>query len=668
MAWPAAASSAELRDKIKTSKVLCVGAGGIGCELLKTLVLTGFEDIELIDMDTIETSNLNRQFLFRRKHVGQSKAKVAAEAVQRFRPNARILAHQGNVKDAAFGLDFFRRFKIVLNGLDNVEARRHVNRLCLAARVPLIESGTTGYLGQVTVHLRMRGAAGQVTAATECYECKPAPMVKSFPVCTIRNTPDKPIHCIVWAKDLLFARLFGRLEGATDLDEGAEGAAGAAQGDAALGSSGREADGAPGPSGEESPAAEDLSEFLAAEGENPSGYAARIFRRVFCADIESVLKMDKLWKNRKPPMPLRLGELLPEAGSAASGRASGGGADGGGEASACEALGMTDAHRLWSVEDNAQVFLESVRLFMSQRRAEVGAAVFDKDDALAVEFVAAASNLRSAAYGIPMQTLFAAKGMAGNIIHAIATTNAIVGGLIVVEALKILAGQPDKCKVTYVLEHQSSKRLLATMPPDGPSRGCAVCGTAQLRLAINTRTATLSHLVSQVLKKRLAMNEPTIMACGFMYEEGEGLQDDEVAANAALLPRVLADLPGGGLGHGVLAVVRDQSQDVTLQLLIEHQEEWDEEMQPDGFTVDGAAPAPAAAANGDAAAGPSGADAAEEDDDDDLVVVVEPHAADAKRKRAATDEAGVEAEEGREAARRRRGPADAGTGDAILLD
>lgn len=51
--------------------------------------------------------------------------------------------------------------------------------------------------------------------------------------------------------------------------------------------------------------------------------------------------------------------------------------------------------------------------------------------------------------------------------------------------------------MTYVLEHQSSKRLLTTMQPDGPSRGCAVCGTAQLRLAINTRTATLGRLVSQ---------------------------------------------------------------------------------------------------------------------------------------------------------------------------
>ena len=47
-----------------------------------------------IDMDTIETSNLNRQFLFRKRHVGESKAKVAAEAVKRFRPNASIMAHQ----------------------------------------------------------------------------------------------------------------------------------------------------------------------------------------------------------------------------------------------------------------------------------------------------------------------------------------------------------------------------------------------------------------------------------------------------------------------------------------------------------------------------------------------------------------------------------------------
>lgn len=65
---------------------------------------------------------------------------------------------------------------------------------------------------------------------------------------------------------------------------------------------------------------------------------------------------------------------------------------------------------------------------------------FTQDDDLAVDFVTAASNLRAECYSIPTQSLFEAKGMAGNIIHAIATTNAIVSGLIVTEALKLLAG------------------------------------------------------------------------------------------------------------------------------------------------------------------------------------------------------------------------------------
>lgn len=104
-----------------------------------------------IDMDTIETSNLNRQFLFRRQHVGRSKSEVAAEAVKKFCPGAQITAHQANIKDATFDVDFFKDFDMIMNGLDNLDARRHVNRLALAANVPLIESGTQGYKGQVCI-------------------------------------------------------------------------------------------------------------------------------------------------------------------------------------------------------------------------------------------------------------------------------------------------------------------------------------------------------------------------------------------------------------------------------------------------------------------------------------------------------------------------------------
>ena len=80
---------------------------------------------------------------------------------------------------------------------------------------------------------------------------------------------------------------------------------------------------------------------------------------------------------------------------------------------------------------------------------DVGKLVFDKDDQLAVEFVTAAANLRAHSFGIPMQSLFEAKGMAGNIIHAIATTNAIIAGLIVLEALKILSNKTKECRCVY---------------------------------------------------------------------------------------------------------------------------------------------------------------------------------------------------------------------------
>ena len=67
----------------------------------------------------------------------------------RFRPHINITPYHANAKDSNFNVDFFKQFNVVLNGLDNLDARRHVNRLCLAAEVPLVESGTTGFLGQV---------------------------------------------------------------------------------------------------------------------------------------------------------------------------------------------------------------------------------------------------------------------------------------------------------------------------------------------------------------------------------------------------------------------------------------------------------------------------------------------------------------------------------------
>uniref|UniRef100_A0A2P2K7A0 SUMO-activating enzyme subunit n=1 Tax=Rhizophora mucronata TaxID=61149 RepID=A0A2P2K7A0_RHIMU len=388
---------------IKGAKVLMVGAGGIGCELLKTLALSGFQDIHIIDMDTIEVSNLNRQFLFRKSHVGQSKAKVARDAVLRFRPNISITPYHANVKDADFNVDFFKQFHVVLNGLDNLDARRHVNRLCLAAEVPLVESGSTGFLGQVTVHVKGK---------TECYECHPKPAPKTYPVCTITSTPSKFVHCIVWAKDLLFSKLFGDKNQENDLNVRSNDA------------------------GNASEHAEDV--FVRTNDEDVQQYGRRIYDHVFGYNIKVALSNEETWKNRNRPRPLYIRDVLPDILAQQNGNVDNDGANDGLPLSAMLSLGLKNPQDVWSLEENSKVFLESLKLFFVNRVKDIGSLSFDKDDQLAVEFVTAAANIRAESFGIAQHSLFEAKGIAGNIVHAVATTNAVIAGLIVIEAIKVL--------------------------------------------------------------------------------------------------------------------------------------------------------------------------------------------------------------------------------------
>lgn len=82
----------EVLKAVQNSRILVVGAGGIGCELLKNVVLSGFSNIVVLDLDTIDVSNLNRQFLFRKHHVGLPKAIVARESVLKYNPDVSIEA------------------------------------------------------------------------------------------------------------------------------------------------------------------------------------------------------------------------------------------------------------------------------------------------------------------------------------------------------------------------------------------------------------------------------------------------------------------------------------------------------------------------------------------------------------------------------------------------
>ncbi len=149
------------QERLRAAKVLVVGAGAIGNEVLKNLALVGVGNVWVIDCDEIEDSNLTRSILFRREDRGRSKAIAAAEAVRSINPDVRIIPIHGNVI-ADIGLGLFREADVVIACLDNREARLWVNRCCWKTGRPWIDGGIQEISGVVKVFVPPDGA---------CYEC-----------------------------------------------------------------------------------------------------------------------------------------------------------------------------------------------------------------------------------------------------------------------------------------------------------------------------------------------------------------------------------------------------------------------------------------------------------------------------------------------------------------
>uniref|UniRef100_A0A8C7XMU7 E1 ubiquitin-activating enzyme n=1 Tax=Oryzias sinensis TaxID=183150 RepID=A0A8C7XMU7_9TELE len=189
----------KLQDLLARQRYFLVGAGAIGCELLKNFAMIGLAsgegEVIVTDMDTIEKSNLNRQFLFRPSDVTKMKSDTAAAAVKQMNPSIRITGHQNRVgpeTERVYDDDFFESLDGVANALDNVDARMYMDRRCVYYRKPLLESGTLGTKGNVQV---------VIPFLTESYSSSQDPPEKSIPICTLKNFPNAIEHTLQWARD-----------------------------------------------------------------------------------------------------------------------------------------------------------------------------------------------------------------------------------------------------------------------------------------------------------------------------------------------------------------------------------------------------------------------------------------------------------------------------------
>jgi len=464
----------EFQEKISNVTNFLVGSGAIGCEMLKNYAMIGLGTgpnghITVTDNDSIEKSNLNRQFLFRAKDVGKQKSDCAAAAVQAMNPdlegkfttmNDRI----GPDSEDIFDENFWGGLDIVTNALDNVEARTYVDRRCVFFMKPLLESGTLGTKGNTQVVL---------PRITESYSSSQDPPEQSFPMCTLRSFPNKIEHTIAWARDLFQSYFVGPPETVnlyltqpdyinTTLKQ----------------------------QGNEKQILDSLKEFLVTE--KPKDYndciawARMRFEQNYHNAIEQLLynfpkdsttsSGAQFWSGpKRAPTALKfnpkdethmgfvihgaalhaynfdievpkLGKedyikvmddmMIPEFKPDANVRIQ-----------ADEKEPDPNASAPTHTDDNDELnqIIKDLPEPKSMLGFRLNVVEFEKDDDTNhhIDFIAAASNLRAMNYNIPTADRHKTKFIAGKIIPAIATTTALVTGLVILELYKIIDGKTD---------------------------------------------------------------------------------------------------------------------------------------------------------------------------------------------------------------------------------
>jgi adenylyltransferase/sulfurtransferase len=137
--------------KLLESKVLLIGAGGLGSPAAMYLGAAGVGTLGIVDFDTVDVSNLQRQILHGTKDVGRPKVESATDRIHDMNPDVKVIGHREPItSDNA--LDIIRNYDIVINGSDNFPTRYLVNDACQFLGKPLVDASIFMFEGQVTVY------------------------------------------------------------------------------------------------------------------------------------------------------------------------------------------------------------------------------------------------------------------------------------------------------------------------------------------------------------------------------------------------------------------------------------------------------------------------------------------------------------------------------------